>query len=187
MSDIAHNRPIFISAQSQGTRYWLVSTTNERHAGSGRLVLQGKWNTDPGAANPQPLETAIITRRRMMEECNVAVDFSLQAGDLSFVEPHVVSSPGGADDRVPMSYKGLIAVPGFNTKANGEKCWFVRLYENGQQTDSLRGESPVAVIDDVIAKGLAAKAERAPAAPAPQQVAPAPRSTARLRPGSFRG
>lgn len=186
MSDIAFNTPIFISAQSQGKRFWLENTFNERHA-SGKLVLQGKWSTDPAAAKPQPYETALIARRRMFEECNQPVDFSLQAGDLSFVEPHVVSSPGGADDRVPMSYKGLIAVPGFNTKSNGEKCWFVRLYENGQQTDSLRGESAAAVIDAVIEKRLAAKAEKAPAAPAPQQVAPAPRSTARLRPGSFRG
>ena len=185
MSDIAFNTPIFISAQSQGKRFWLENTFNERHA-SGKLVLQGKWSTDPAAAKPQPYETALIARRRMFEECNQPVDFSLQAGDLSFVEPHVVSSPGGPDERVPLEYKGLLTRPGIRT-STGEKVWYVKLRDpQTGEIEPVRALTPQEAVDLTIEKGLFEKAEKASAAPAPQPAAPQQsRPSFRVRPGSL--
>ena len=183
---ISHSTPVFISATHQGQRFWLTGTTNERHKSSGNLVLMGQWSPEPSAARSQTLETAVITRRRLWEESNCQVDFSLAAGSLDFVEGQATSSPGGPDERPTMEFRGLLIRPGIDVRS-GTKTWFIRLRDPQRgELQSIKAESPQEAVQKIFERGLQDIAEKAPVVPPqPQQAAPA-RSTARIRPGSFR-
>ena len=185
---IGHDTPVFISASFKNKRYWLRGASNEMNKALGRLILQGVWSDDPRLSVSVKLELALVYRRRFKEECNQPVDLSLTAGSSEFVEPENTSGLSGSDERGVMQYRGILCRPGVDVKT-GNKVWFVKLRDPQLgERESLKAESPEDAVNKVFERGLESLAEKAPVPVAPQPAAQAPaRSTARLRPGSFRG
>jgi len=183
---LSHDTQVYIVALHAGNRYWLVKAENQQDKRLGRLILQGQWSQQAGDARSMSHELAAIYRRRFLEECNQQTRLTLSAGSDQYVEEDG-SSPSGEDQRTPMSYRGIIATPGVNTKT-GARCWYVRMHENGMQLESFRGDSPAEAIDKVFEHGKQHQAEKVPVSQAPQQQQAAPVRPAgpRLRPGSFR-
>ena len=183
---ISADTKVFVSTLNGRERWWLGGANNKFNPAVARLVLMGDWVT-ADKAKSLTLDAAIVARRRFLDETNCPVDFSLSAGSLDFVESENLSKSGEPDARVPMSYRGLLAVPGVDVKS-GEKVWYIRIFENGMQQDSVKGSSIEEVVQNVFDRKLEGRAQRAPlpAAPAETQQQPVAPAGPRLRPGSLR-
>jgi hypothetical protein len=134
------------------------------------------------------LEYAEIFRRRYKEEHGLDLSFTLAAGDKQLVEESNSSTPTEDTRKPTPGREGVLAHPGINTRT-GERCWYVKIFDGPTQLESIRGDSPEAVIQRVFEMGLQGKAEKVPVqaqAQAPQPATPVRPAGPRLRPGSFR-
>jgi hypothetical protein len=170
MSDrIASSTKVYIWITQPGTqqRIWLRSTelvVNQR----GEKVLRPTWDDEMAFAGSWTFEYATILRRRLLSEGflneNVhPIQFSLSPTTESVANENPERSLGD-DTRTAMSYRGLIATPGFDVKLG--RVWFVKFPGNIAR-ESLRGSTVEEVVDRCYAMGLHASAEQAPPPPAP--------------------
>ena len=69
-----------IATSTTGNRCYLASVTTQRNK-FGELILDARWDDDPSMSKPMTYEQAVIFKRRMQAEHNVAVKFAHAAGD----------------------------------------------------------------------------------------------------------
>lgn len=190
MSDIAATTPVFIwvSDLRTGKRLWVADTENVRNKRND-LVLKAALDNEDRFAKSFPFSLAIIIKRRLESEGllhqSYKISFSLSAdGDPIALRENTRSS--GEDKRVPMNYKGLNAVPGFDTR-NQTPCWYVRFPDTN--IESLRGATVEEAVDKVYERpDLLPHAERAPVqvqVEEPEEPKPK-RKGYRTRPGDLR-
>jgi hypothetical protein len=179
----------FISDRDRRGRLWVVELENSRDK-FGNLVLEPLLNTDPRNAKSFRYDLAQLAARRFASEGLVppgyATKFSLEKSNSSDEISAIETAPTYQDDRrVPMHYKGLLAVPGRDTRT-GEECWWVRF--PGQNIESIRGNSVEEAVDRVFERNLQHLAERYEAPPPAPEPLATPRKNygARIRPGDLR-
>ena len=171
----ASTRVHLVAFTQGGKKCWLSKVATGRNK-RGDLVLTPTWDDDSSQSQSLPFEHALIFQRRLKEESNVVVRFTLSAGESAdFVEERTADvSLGG---RTPTPFKGVLVVPG-----NGNPHWFVRY--PGTAIESTRGDSVEDVYNKCVERGLLPFAEKLPEeppAPAPSVAQRGPR----IRPGSL--
>jgi hypothetical protein len=181
---LSRDTKVFVVAFHSGNQHWLVKAATKRDERTGRIVQWPAWG-NPSEAKSLPLEYATVFRRRMLEEHMQETHFTLAAGSSEFVEEPKGSTPAGEDTRQPMSYRGILARPGINTRT-GIRCWYAKIYEGPSQLESVSSSSPEAVVDRVFEMGLQDKAEKVPVPQAPQQAQAMQKPAGpRVRPGDL--
>jgi hypothetical protein len=177
-----------INAQT-GQRAWVSKVENAQSKVTGQIKLVPIFDDDFHAAQKFEFGYAVLARRRFNSEGAVNSGryfFSLSPDGEEVGAEDAVGSSSLRDDRVSMSYRGLRAVPGFETKTQ-RKCWYVRFPNKG--IESVRGDSPESAVNQVFERGgdFLRFAERAEPAEQPKEekkeVTPGPQ----LRPGDLRG
>jgi hypothetical protein len=186
MSDVAATTPVFIWILNPetGKRIWVNDTETVRN-NRNEFVIKPVWDDEDRFAKSFPFQLAIVIKRRLESEGllnqSYKICFSLSAdGDpIAIRENHRSSEE---DKRVSMAYRGLLAVPGFNT-CDQTLCWFVRF--PNQSIESIRGATPEEAVDNAYERNLQDKAEKAPVVE-PVEIKPRKPEGPRIRPGSIR-
>jgi hypothetical protein len=190
MSDIRADATVFIFFEpQQGRRFW-VADTDSRRDRFGNLMLIPILDDEARFAKSWRYDLAQIAARRFNTEGAVITSghrakFSLQASDSSQAIDSEVTPIQREDQRVPMHYKGLLAVPGRDTRT-GEECWWVRF--PGTTIESIRGATPEEAVDKAFERNLQHQAEQYEAPPA-QQAPPQKHRFGpgiKIRPGALR-
>jgi hypothetical protein len=169
-----------------GQRAWISSYETVRN-NLGELVIQPKLDSDPSTARSMPYQAALILKRRIESENVISplytVHFSLDPTSDEVGAGHTTSAPT-EDQRVVMTYKGILVRPGVDV--NRGRCWFVRFPNT--TIESIKADSVEAAVDTVFDRGLQDKAEQAPPPPAPPPPESASQNNygARVRPGDLR-
>ena len=168
---------------ADGRRVWVTSVENQFDKKLNRLVLRPNIDDDPAKSRPVTFEFAVRMRERFIDLGPVyAAHFSLDP-----TGPEVGVSAGyfsGDDNRVPMQFRGLIAVPG--THVSRGKVWYCRFPNSA--IESTCGSSPEEAVNKVYERGPEAVklAEQAPP-PIPEPQPEAPKvNQPRQRPGDLR-
>ena len=186
---LSRDTKVFITIFPPGApQQWLVNSQTVRDKNTGTLILWPTWDTDPSRARSMTLEYATIFRERYQREQGHVSHFTLQAGDKTFVdEPGTSQASNSEANNSPIEYQGYLIRPGIDVKTS-QRVFYIKLRDPQQgELQSIKADTPAEAVQKIIEQGKSHLAERASVAPVSQQVAPAPRSTARLRPGSFRG
>jgi hypothetical protein len=111
------------------------------------------------------------------------VHFTLQAGGDTVDDKPLVTQTEDYAKRVEMSYRGLLAVPGFDTR-NQTPCWYVRFPDTN--IESLRGATVEEAVDKVYERpDLLPHARRAPVQLEEPEASRKPAGP-RVRPGDLR-
>jgi hypothetical protein len=178
---ISSNTRVCIWIVQTQQRIWLNSYETVRNP-RGVWVLKPRWDDEPQAAGFWSFEAATIIRRRLSEEGflnpNVhVVRLSLNPTSEEVSAPS--STRSGDDTRVPMAFRGLIAVPG--THVQRGRCWYVRFPNSA--TESICGDTVEDAINRVFDMKLEDRAEKAPP-PAPEPPKEI-RNQPRQRPGDL--
>jgi hypothetical protein len=186
MSDIAATTPVFIWFRDleTGKRLWVADTESVRNKRN-ELVFKAVLDNEDRFAKSFQFQFALVIKRRLESEglLNQAyqICFSLSAdGDPIALRENTRSS--GDDKRVPMNYRGLLAVPGFNTR-DQTPCWYVRF--PNQSIESVRGNTPEEAVDNAYERNLQDKAEKEIVAE-PAEIKPQKPAGPRIRPGSLK-
>jgi len=148
----------------QGLKYMVKPDTTRNNLGE--IVFHPLWSYEARDSRPISYELAVSLRERVWNEARIKLHFTLSAGDSQFIEDTFLpAEPPTKDERVPMMYRGIVAVPGIHVTHG--RCWFVRFL--GTAIESIRGNSPEEVIDKVYARpDLLPFAEKAPQESAPE-------------------
>jgi hypothetical protein len=170
-----------LAIDPNGTKHYLVKPDSKRNE-RGELVLWPTWSNQLQNSKPLTYEMACAFRARMRSEHRNEVHLTLQAGSDQFIEERVPQETEDYSKRVPMSYRGLLAVPGFDGRTQ-TPCWYVRFAPHA--IESVRGATPEEAVDRVYERNLQDKAEKAePVAPEPEK--PQKPAGRRMRPGDFK-
>lgn len=186
MSDIRADTTCFIFFTDSRGRIW-VSGTETRRNRLGDLILVPILDDEARYAKPWRFDLAQIAARRFSTEgyLNPAIKlkFALQASDSAEEISSAEAAPVFRDDqRVPMHYRGLIAVPG---RTSAGPSWYVRF--PGMAIESIRGATPEEAVDKTYERNLQDKAEKYVAPPEPQTLAQIQNNCGfRRRPGDIR-
>ena len=181
----------FHSASDTRGRLW-VAGTDTRFDRRGNRVLEPLLNVEPRNAVAWRYDLALIAVRRFGSEGLVPAGYkasiTLQAADSALEVSSAESAPVFREDqRVPMHFRNLIAVPGFDVR-DGREVWYCRF--PGQGLESVRGSTPEEAVDRVYEMKLERFAEQYIPPPEPPPQAPAtPRKNYgghRIRPGDLR-
>lgn len=172
-----------VGITADGRRQYLVDPAVRRNAKM-EWELWPLWGDQPKDSRALTLEYALIFRDRMRREHGTVIHFTLRAGDDQFIE---FREPGEVSDhtkRVPMTYRGLVATPGFDVRLQ-QPVWYVRFV--GTSIESFRGATVEEVVDKVYERpDLLQYAEKAPPAPAPAAPVREEANTGpRMRPGDI--
>jgi hypothetical protein len=178
----------FVSHSDLRGRLWVSGTENRRDK-FGNLVLEPSLNVDARNAKGFRHDMALLAARRFASEGFVppgyVAKFSLEKSNSSDELSAIETAPTFQDDRrVPMHYRGLLAVPGRDVR-DGD-CWYVRF--PGQGIESIRGATPEDAVDKTFERNLQDKAEKYfPPVEQPTQTPPQPTkyNGARIRPGDL--
>jgi hypothetical protein len=190
MSNISPSTPVYLwvyHPPHSGQRAWLKSHEIVRNK-LGDLVVLPTLDDDPATAVSMRYDLAVILKRRLETEnvINAAAysaHFSLSPTGEEVAGGNTTSSPTD-DNRVVMSYRGILARPGISV--NHGRCWFVKF--PGHAIESVRGATPEEVVNMVYERNLQGKAEQAPPPPAPEPEQPTQKKKnceGRLRPCAF--
>jgi hypothetical protein len=182
MNSINKSTPIHVFVIANGIRHNLVRPDTKR-TDRGELVLWPVWSSEPSDSKPLTYEMACIFRERYVRENKTQVHFTLQPGGEVVDDKPLAAQAEDYTKRVPMSYRGLVAVPGFDAR-NQTPCWFVRFPNTS--IESLRAPTVEEAVDKAYERpDLLPLAERAPVQVAEPEV---PRKPAgpRIRPGDLR-
>jgi hypothetical protein len=182
MNSINRNTSIYVFVIANGIRHNLVRPETKRND-RGEIILWPVWSSELKDSKSLTYEMACIFRERYTREHKRPVHFSLQAGGEVVDDKPLAAQAEDYTKRVPMDYRGLRAVPGFDAR-NQTPCWFVRFPNTN--VESLRGATVEEAVDKAYERpDLLAHAERAP-----EQVAETeePRKPVgpRIRPGDLR-
>jgi hypothetical protein len=160
-------------------RVWVSGVENTFDKKLNRLILVPKLDDSPERASAFAYEYAVKMRERFSEElpavyvAHFSLDPTGQEVGASFVR-----SPGD-DTRVPMAYRGLIAVPG--THVQRGHCWYVRFPNSS--IESICGDTVEDAVNRVFDMQLQDRAEKAPPPPAPELPKETRNPGPRQRPG----
>jgi hypothetical protein len=157
---------IWITQRGKEQRIWLNSYETVRNP-RGVWVLKPRWDDEPQAAGFWSFEAATIIRRRLSEEGflnpNVhMIRLSLNPTAEEVSAPSPSSTRLGDDTRVPMAFRGLIAVPG--THVQRGRCWYVRFPNSA--IESICGDTVEDAVNRVFDMQLQDRAEKASPPPA---------------------
>ena len=182
MNSINKSTPVHIFVVGNGIGHHLVRPDTKRND-RGEIVLWPVWSSELKDSRPLTYEMAHAFRERYTKEHKTQVHFTLQAGGEVVDDKTLVAQTEDHSKRVAMSYRDLLAVPGFDAR-NHTPCSFVRF--PGTAIESFKGPTVEEVVDRVYERpDLLPHAERAPAQVAETE---APRKPAgpRIRPGDLR-
>jgi hypothetical protein len=182
MNSINKSTPIHIFVIANGIRHYLVKPDTKRND-RGEIVLWPVWSSELKDSRPLTYEMAHAFRERYTKENKTQVHFTLQAGGEVVDDKPLVTQTEDYTKRVPMIYRGLLAVPGFDAR-NQMPCWYVRFPDTS--IESLRAPTVEEAVDKVYERpDLLPHAERGQAQVAEPE---APRKPAgpRIRPGDLR-
>jgi hypothetical protein len=173
-----------IGIRGDGRKQYLVKPETTKNA-RGETVLWPLWSDFPKDSKPLDFEFAKIFQRRMRQEHGAKIHLTLTAGG-DFVEFREPEDAADYTKRVPMTYKGLIATPGFHAQTQ-TPVWYVKLRDPARgDLESIRGDSVEEAVDRVFERQLQHFAEKAPEAIQPPAV---PQDDApvgpRFRPGDI--
>jgi hypothetical protein len=177
---------VWLINTNTGQRNWITSVDLKTN-GLGQKVLVPLFDDDQHFAAKFEFQYALIMRRRLNAEgvANPAINrffFSLSPSGEEVASEDVAGSSITKDGRVPMGYRGLLAVPGFDTRTQ-QSCWYIKFPHS--TIESVRGSTPEEAINKAYERGPEALkyAERAAPEAPPEEPKKEVYAGPMLRPG----
>jgi hypothetical protein len=179
MSLINSNTNVYIWLWQNGQRAWINKVDNVKDKRSDQWVLMPALDDDPAYATPYSYETALIIRRRLLEDRPTRdIHFSLSPTGEEIASGSTTSSPD-KDNRVVMQFKGVLVRPFI------PRGWCVHLFDGPRQLESVRDDTIEGAVNKVIERGQFKFAEKAAPEPLVAPELEKIHSGPRVRPGDL--
>jgi hypothetical protein len=172
---------VFFFHPQSGERVYVTSVENQFDKNLNRLALHPKMETDPAKAQTFTFEYAARMRERFTADLHpvYAAHFAIGSPQGEIVGEGNSERGRGDDARVPMTFRNLLAVPGYHTQRG--RVWYCRF--PGTSIESICDETVEGAVNRVYDMKLEDRAERAPAPPTQAPEGPISNAGPRLRPG----